>query len=327
MKSKLAQCSIFAVCVMMLAAIGCAPARKPVPLGTVPTPPMTHGIDEQEGQKTLAELSQQYRLSSNDAQKDRLELLVARLAAAAGASNETPWHITLFEAPQIKNAAATRGNFLFVWSGLLEYLRSDEELAVVLAHELGHILAGHVMPDPAEIANRTVAQVGGAITSGIVGSSSRVGVAGDLAGQLAQMALEALVVNPGQRQLETEADEVGLFLLAKAGFDPDGAINFWERVQNDPEFGSGALAFLSTHPSSADRFAHLRALQSRAQAARYEAWKVSAARADVHEAPTRSSAFIEELHRDDFFFGNVSEHGWICNVQGCVVPSALRRIP
>ena len=305
-----------------LSLFGCA-VRPPVPLGTVPPPPAIRGEDEREGQEALGELSREYELSRNDAAKDRVDQLVARLAAASGADSYTPWHVTVFNAPEVKNAAAPRGNFLFVWSGLLEYLRSDEELAVVLAHELGHILAGHVMPHPSEVATKAVAHVGGALTSTVVGQAAGMGLAGDLAGQLAELAIEAMVVNPNQRRLETEADEIGMFLLAKAGYDPDTAINFWERVQNDPAFGAGALQFLSTHPSGEDRFKHLERIRDLAQNARQKAWRVRINRADIYSLPSRRSDWMEELPKDSFFFGNDAERGWICGERGCVDRAAL----
>ena len=323
--------SSFVVCVLRATLLifialccGCASARKPVPPGTVPEPPALRAADERNGQETLGELSRQYQLSRDDAQKDRVEQLVARLAAAALASNETPWHITVFNAPTVKNAAATRGNFLFVWSGLLDYLRSDEELAVILAHELGHILAGHTMPDPAQTANQAMAQVGGAVAGGVIGSTANFGLAGDLAGKLTELALQALIVNPGQRRVETEADEIGLFLLAKAGFDPDNAINFWQRVQNDPNFGGGSFAFLSTHPSSSDRFTHLLSLASAAQSARLDAYKIRSNNPVLYELPSRRSAIINDtVRKNDFFFGAPPQKGWVCGPSGCIEQSNL----
>lgn len=310
---------------LMLACLGCS-ARQPIPLGTVPPPPRIVAEDERQGQQTLGELTQQFKLSRDDAAKERVEKLVARLAAASGATSETPWHITLFEEPKIRNAAATRGNFLFVWSGLLDYLRSDEELSVVLSHELGHILADHVMPDPAAEATQAVAEIGGQVTSSVVGSAASVGIAGDLAGLLAKLALQAIMVNPGQRRVETEADEIGIFLLARAGFDPESAVNFWERVQNDPDFGSTAFAFLSTHPSGKDRFKHLKSIVDKVQTARQKAWSVRATKATIYQSASRGSDFIDELHKDDYFFGNVIGRGWICGLRGCTEASLLREI-
>ncbi len=317
--------AFFCCFVVLVFLLGCS-ARQPVPLGTIPPPPRIGAADERQGQEALGELAQQYKLSRDDAQKERVEKLVARLAAASGASTNTPWHITLFEEPKIRNAAATRGNFLFVWSGLLDYLRTDEELAIVLSHELGHILAGHVMPDPADVANRAVAEIGGQLTGNVVASAARVGIAGDLAGLLAKLALEAMIVNPGQRRVETEADEIGIFLLARAGFDPDTAIHFWERVQNDPDFGSSTFAFLSTHPSGKDRFKHLQAIGEKARAVRQRAWVVKTPKAIIFEHSSRSSDFIEELNKEDYFFGNPELRGWICGTRGCVEAASLREI-
>ena len=309
--------------ILLLACMGCASSRKPVPVGTIPPLRETRAEDERQGQETLGELSQEYTLSRDDAAKDRVEKLIARLAAASGGGSNTPWHIAVFDAPEVRNAAATRGNFLFVWSGLLEYLRSDEELAVILAHELGHILAGHVMPDPAETMNQAMIQAGGQITSSVVGSSSRIGILGELAGMLAEAALKAAVVNPGQRRLETESEEIGMFVLARAGFDPQSAVNFWERVQNDPDFGSDSLSFLSTHPSGKERFQHLRSIADEAQLARQSVWKVVSTKADLYESPSRTSDWLSELFKGELYFGNPQEKGWLCGNRGCIERKAV----
>jgi predicted Zn-dependent protease len=185
---------------------------------------------------------------------------VARLAQAAG-SPAGAWRVFLFAEDQVKNAAATRGNYIFIWSGLLRAVRGDDELATIVAHEMAHVLAQHVMPNPAEQISEAMASVGGAAASQVIaGGSGAASMAAQLGGAIVEQGIRGFVINPESRRKEYEADQIGLFLMADAGFNPDAAVGFWERVQSDPSFSGGPLEFFSTHPSSTNRSAYLRSL-------------------------------------------------------------------
>jgi hypothetical protein len=213
--------------------------------------------DEQYGHEVLAELSREYPLDRNDANITRVRGIVERLTSK-GLSSKNPWHVYVLVSDQFKNAAATRGNLIFVWTGLLNSVHSDDELATVLAHEIGHVLAGHTAPDPSQAVAEIIGTTTGEIAGQVLQSQGIPGILGQLAGDILQAGLEAAFINPGQRSRELEADLIGMFLMAKAGFDPRAAVNFWERVQLDPDFANSTLTFLSTHPSSDDRLAQLK---------------------------------------------------------------------
>ncbi|WKZ56215.1 MAG: M48 family metallopeptidase [Bdellovibrionota bacterium] len=192
---------------------------------------------------------------------------MSKLSDAAGAGNN-PWHVYVFEDASVKNAAATRGNFIFIWSGMFDVAKSDDELATVLAHEIGHVLAGHTQPTPEEAVSEMLAEIAGGVTGQVVYSQGGYyGMAADLAAVLVREGLKAMIVNPESQRKELEADHIGMFLMADAGYAPESAIDFWERVQGNPEFGvADALGFFSSHPSSAERIAELRKLLPQAQA-------------------------------------------------------------
>ncbi|MCB0360485.1 MAG: M48 family metallopeptidase, partial [Bdellovibrionales bacterium] len=210
--------------------------------------------EEQYGHQVLQELSQQWPLDYNDPRLDTVVRIVDRLTAAANA-NADPWHVYLFRAPDIKNAAATRGNHVFVWSGMLDYVQSDEELATVLAHEIAHVLAGHTDPDPNEAIRKMLIGLGAA-AAGIAVSQSAGSQWGQITSSLTQEVGSGFLVNPYSREREAEADHIGLFLMADAHYDPRAAVEFWKRAQNDPAFSS-SLEFFSTHPLAEDRAAQL----------------------------------------------------------------------
>ncbi|MCB0331293.1 MAG: M48 family metalloprotease, partial [Bdellovibrionales bacterium] len=135
----------------------------------------------------------------------------------------------------------------------------DAELSSILAHEIGHVLAGHTQPDPVEEAQQMLASITGDTASRmmtIYGNNTISALAG-LGGLIASELMEALIVNPNKQANELEADQLGLFVMAEAGFDPRKAISFWTRAQHDPNFQSTPIEFLSTHPSSETRLERL----------------------------------------------------------------------
>jgi len=248
----------------------CAPQRPPVPPGEIPAASAVLAPDEQYGQEVLAQLIEQFPLSRNDGDIERVRAIADRLTTAANANGE-PWHVYVLEGGDTKNAAATRGNYIFVWTGMLRSVENDAELATVLAHEIGHVLAGHTAPDPSEEVSRMIAGVAGAVTGHTV-SARGGGPLADLASALVQSAVEAVLVNPTSQNRELEADHIGLFLMADAGFDPTTGIEFWRRATFDPELRGSPLQFLSSHPSSEERLTRLEEYLGRATE-RYHASK------------------------------------------------------
>ena len=233
----------------------CASTRIPIKVGDIPRAQEVSVQDEEYGQQVLYELTKTTPLDRNDHNINRVRDIVDRIARAANA-DRVPWNVFVLADNSVKNAAATRGNYVFVWTGMLESTTSDGELASVLAHEIGHVLARHTTPNPAEEANQMISGVAGNI-AGTVLSQTGYGMVGSLADALITNSLNAFLVNPNSQRLEYEADQIGIFLMADAGYNPEDSINFWSRAKNDPAFGRGNLQFLSTHPSSEDRLKKL----------------------------------------------------------------------
>jgi predicted Zn-dependent protease len=216
-------------------------------------------MDEQYGQEVLSALMREFPLERDDATVNRVRDIVDRLTAAAGASQE-PWHIYVLKADNVVNAAATRGNFVFVWTGMLRTARTDGELAAVLAHEIGHVLANHTSPTPQEETAGIMAQVTGEVAGRIVAVQGPYGPLGQLAGILAQEMVEAMIVNPESQRKEFEADQIGLFLMADAGYNPDDAITLWTTMARSDGPGDQMLTFFSSHPANEERLEEIHAL-------------------------------------------------------------------
>ncbi len=246
---------IFGILVSFLT--GCGTGRPVTPPGEIPRAPFVTPEDEDYGQQVLGELTQRHPLDRTDAYINRTRDIVERLARAARAE-KSPWHVYVLSGDDVVNAAATRGNYVFVWTGMLLKAQTDGELATVLAHELGHVLAGHTMPTPAEEAAAIMAEVSGQVVSGVL-SQTQYGIFADLAGMLVQTAIAAMVVNPASQANESEADQIGFFLMADASYDPRDALSLWGKLARESSSSSAALSFLSSHPTSESRLQDLEA--------------------------------------------------------------------
>lgn len=244
---------------MLLCFSACGASRPSIPPGEVPSGAYVTQEDEEYGLQVLRRLSQQYPIEQNDRDVNRVRDLVERLARAAHADSN-PWNVYVLRGDDIANAAATRGNFVFVWTGMLRTAYTDAELATVLAHELGHVLASHTRATPDEEASQIIATISGDVASSVVASQGPYGALAQMAGLLVSETVRALAVNPESQRQELEADQVGLFLMADAGFDPQQAISFWIRFNQQHSNSANGLQFFSTHPATDERIQALEAL-------------------------------------------------------------------
>ncbi len=305
---------------MILAFGACASKRIPVPPGVVPEQISVYAEDEQYGHEVLNNLTEQFPLDRDDARINRVRDVVDKLTKAAKA-DKNPWNAYVLVGNDFKNAAATRGNYIFVWTGMLSHVNNDAELATILSHEIGHVLAGHTASDPAEETNRIIAGIAGAATSGIVGNYGLGGPVADIAEMIVRASIEAILINPDSQVKELEADQIGLFIMADAKYNPDDAIQFWTRIQNDPDFSGSPIEFLSSHPSTQDRLSKLIAILPDAQDRYYAStgkkkpnptsktpnskqnksggnfWKVMEAKVDVYKDSDRYSDLISTLNK------------------------------
>ncbi len=183
-------------------------------------------------------------LNVNKAQLDRVSTISRRLVAATPVFREDAaawkWQFNVQRSDEL-NAYCMPGGRIMVYSGLIDKLDlSDAELATVLAHEVAHALREHTR----ERVSRQYAQqllVAGAAT--VAGVDQRVA---DIAGMVADVTFTL----PFSREQESESDQIGLELMARAGYDPRAALTLWEKMGRE---SSGTPKFLSTHPSPKDR--------------------------------------------------------------------------
>ncbi len=159
------------------------------------------------------------------------------------------WEFNLVKDNQV-NAFCMPGGKIVVYEGLLPLVSSDDELAVVLGHEVAHAVAKH---SNERMSQQLLAQYGAAILGVAVQNKSQAvqQVASTVYGVGAQYG----VMLPFSRKHESEADYMGLVFMTMAGYNPDVAINFWKKMSAG---NSGSVPeFMSTHPSDATRIAEI----------------------------------------------------------------------
>jgi predicted Zn-dependent protease len=159
------------------------------------------------------------------------------------------WEVVVFEDDSF-NAFALPGNKIGVYSGLFKLVGNQDQLAAVIGHEIGHVLAKH----SAERASQELAVSSG--MSMVQAMSNPQSPLGQAAFGMLGIGAEYGVLMPYGRTQESEADIIGVDLMAKAGFDPRQSINLWQRMGQAMQ-GQQTVEFMSTHPSHATRIRDL----------------------------------------------------------------------
>ena len=212
------------------------------------------------GLTAFREVLKNSRLSADP----ELTLMVNRIGqriAQAANKPEYHWEFAVIQDDKMINAFALPGGKVAIYTGILKYTKTEAGLATVMAHEVAHALQRHGAERYSRGMLEQIGQLGalaGAAAGGIdpgaaVGAMSAYGVG---------------VALPNSRAQESEADFIGLQLMAKAGYDPREAVDFWERMSGCPRkmigkfcFRSNAAIpeFLSTHPSDVTRINQIEA--------------------------------------------------------------------
>ena len=166
--------------------------------------------------------------------------------------NDLSWDVVVFDGPEV-NAFVLPNGKVGVFRGLLDLVGSDDELAAVLGHEAAHILARH----PAERVSQQIATQAGVTVAQLVFGGENGENAEMVAGVLGLGATYGVLL-PYSRAHELEADRLGVELMRKAGFEPQAAVRFWERMIARQAHQGAPPEALSTHPGDERRLAELR---------------------------------------------------------------------
>lgn len=194
------------------------------------------------------------KLSRDAAENARLQRVGERLARAANKA-DYKWEFALIDDPKTVNAWCLPGGKVAVYTGILPVTKDDDGLAVVLGHEISHALARH---GSERMSQGMVAQLGGAALS--TAMASKPAQVQQLAAQAYGVGANVGVLLPFSRSQESEADHIGLILMAKAGYDPESAVGFWQRMAKASGGGPASPLdkYLRTHPPDEQRVSDIR---------------------------------------------------------------------
>lgn len=208
--------------------------------------------DKQLGAEAYAETMKQSKLLDGGAQYDQVKRVLARLIPVVDDPG-FEWEFNVIDDAATINAWCMPGGKIAVYTGILPVTKDDAGLAVVLGHEIAHAVARHGT-------ERMTTQGLGDV--GLLILSSTSPTAAEYQQGLAA-AVDLLAYKPWGRGNELEADEIGLMYMAKAGYDPRQAAEFWRRMAT-ASGGGAPPEFLSTHPSDERRIAEIEKLLPKA---------------------------------------------------------------
>jgi predicted Zn-dependent protease len=173
--------------------------------------------------------------------------------------NDYRWEYKLIDNKEV-NAWCMPGGKIVVYSGILPITQNDAGLATVMGHEVSHALANHGAQRMSAGQLQQLGAVGVAVATGSQSAERQ-----QMWQQYYGLGSQVGVMLPFSRSHESEADKIGLTLMAIAGYNPDDSIVFWQRMAAQSN-GQSPPEFLSTHPSDATRIANLKALIPEAKA-------------------------------------------------------------
>lgn len=190
------------------------------------------------------------KISTDRALQERISRIGKRIAAISGRS-DFAWEFTVID-DATPNAFCLPGGKVFFYTGILKITENDDQIAAVMGHEIAHALARHG-------AERMSMQMASNIGAQVLATALNVpaqyqGLYSQAYGITSQVGL----ILPYSRKFEHEADQIGVYLMWKAGYNPDQALRFWENMARISKSGQKPPAFLSTHPADDARIREIR---------------------------------------------------------------------
>lgn len=228
-----------------------------------------HLVSDEEVMSLSKQSFNEYMATANPSKNATETAMVVRVGKRIAAAVETylktngrsedvknfAWEFHLVQ-DKVPNAFCMPGGKIVVNEGILPYTQTEEGLAVVLGHEVAHAVAKHASE---RISQQMLLGYGG-VALGIA-LQNQSGVTQSLAQNVYGLGAQVGVMLPYSRMNESEADHMGLIFTAMAGYNPEAAIPFWQRMAQQ---GGGTAEFLSTHPSDETRISRLQKIMPEA---------------------------------------------------------------
>ncbi len=220
---------------------------------------LSEAQETQLGLQSYQQVLQQSHTVDSGPDYEMVKRVAGRLAAATGPSaKKFDWRVSLVQSEQV-NAFCLPGGKIVVYSGIIPVAKTEGGLATVMGHEMAHATSHH---GSERLFKQKAAQT---IMTGVQFSL------GDMSYEQQRAVMGAIgagaqygVLMPFSREHESEADQIGLFYMARAGYDPREAIAFWQRME-EKTGDQQPPQFMSDHPSHSNRIARLKELLPKAQ--------------------------------------------------------------
>ncbi|MFZ5617901.1 MAG: M48 family metallopeptidase [Pseudomonadota bacterium] len=202
------------------------------------------------GSTAWADVKKKEKASTDPKYVSRLNRVAPKVLLAAG-ENPANWDWQVFDSKSL-NAFALPGNHFAVYTGIMDIMANDDQLATVVGHEVAHVRANH---SGERYSQQLGANVAMSAAQTAIGAGSQTG----------QMALGVLglgaqygVLLPFSRKHELEADKLGVLYMNRAGYNANEALKFWTKMSQ--QGGAKPPEFMSTHPADSTRIGQLKAV-------------------------------------------------------------------
>lgn len=190
------------------------------------------------------------KVSTDKKLQDRVKRIGERIAAVSGRS-DFAWEFTVIQ-DDTPNAFCLPGGKVFFYTGILKITENDDQIATVMGHEIAHALARH---GAERMSMQSASNIGAQVLAAALNVPAQYQ---NLYAQAYGVTSQVGLILPYSRKFEHEADQIGVYLMYKAGYNPAQALKFWENMARLSKSSQKPPAFLSTHPADDERIREIR---------------------------------------------------------------------
>ncbi len=228
--------AVFFPAIVLFALNACTLKHRTIPAGEIPKIDALTPGDAEFGKSLFEDLCDDNRLDSQNERYGQLVKVFDHLIKVAQVDH-LPWQIHLFNDPDLADVRAVHGNYVFVWTGFLDIVQNEDEIAGVVACEIAHVLARHTFPVQFTLWSDVFFDVAELTTSIAIMQLTHGAVSINGRGWMKWAYVEISDLDPLDREYseadEREATMIAMQILQRSKYDPEAMLTFWQRVQQD----------------------------------------------------------------------------------------------